>query len=228
MQKVAILQSCYLPWRGYFDIIGSVDTFVIYDDVQYTKNHWHNRNQIKTQHGLKWLTVPVLKPESGLHNIEDVRVDGRFAINHWKTISQSYSKAAYFRDYRDWVGSLFESVSSMGTLSEVNIFLLKEISLKLGLSTNFVMSREFGREGSRTGRLVRICEQLGATNYLSGPSARAYLEVEEFRDAGIDVSWVNYGGYPQYGQIHGAFEPAVSIIDLIFNAGPDARKYMKS
>lgn len=226
--RVAILQSCYIPWKGYFDIIGSVDVFVIYDDVQYSKNHWHNRNRIKTQQGPLWLTVPVSKAEGAHQNIEDVRLPQPFARKHWQTISQAYAKAAHFQTYAAKLEALYREAEAFTSLSELNVHFMKAISRELGLAPKFIHSSEIDAPGEKTGRLLTICRALNATHYLSGPSAKAYLETDKFEAAGIAVEWMDYSGYPEYPQIHGPFDHAVSIVDLLMNTGPDARNFMKS
>lgn len=227
-RRVAILQSNYIPWKGYFDIIGSVDAFIVYDDVQYSKNHWHNRNVIKTQHGLKWLTIPVSKTEGAFQTIDSVRVSSSFAQKHWRTISQSYAKATYFPMYQEEVASLFREIDHMNSLSELNVFLLKAICALLKINTEFISVRDLQSRGQRTDRLVALCKELDATTYLSGPSAQTYIEVEKFREAKIELEWMSYAGYPQYPQLHGQFEHGVSILDLLFNMGPTVRNFMKT
>lgn len=226
--RIAILQSAYIPWKGYFDIIGSVDAFVIYDDVQYSKNHWHNRNQIKTQHGLKWLTVPVAKAEGAHQNIDSMQIAAPFAERHWRSLAQAYARAPHFGRYAGLVEELYASVARIDSLSALNRRMLEAIAAELGLATPFVSSGELGIGGGQSERLVNICRALGATAYLSGPSARSYLDEGRFAAAGIAVEWMDYAGYPEYRQLHGAFSHNVSILDLLFNAGPEARRYMKS
>lgn len=227
-KRVAILQSCYIPWKGYFDIIGSCDIFVVYDDVQYRKNHWHNRNIIKTQHGTKWLTVPVSKAGSAFAPIDSVRIAEKFAETHWRTIAQSYSRAPFFPRYGPMLEALYKEAEAIDHLSSLNILFLKAISSELGFDTRFVLSSTLEASGGKTDRLVEICRKLQATNYLSGPSATAYLETGKFDDAGIVLQWMDYSGYPEYKQLHGGFEHAVSIIDLLMNVGPQARNFMKA
>jgi len=228
LTKIAILQSCYVPWKGYFDIIGSVDAFIVYDDVQYSKNHWHNRNLIKTQHGPKWLTIPVSKPDSGFANIDDMRITQPFAARHIQSIRQAYARAPHFEAEWPMVAHLYAQAEAMASLSQVNLLFLEAISDRLGFRTGFVSSATLDAAGSKTDRLLEICQRLGATQYLSGPSAQSYLDVDKMARAGISVEWMNYSGYPVYPQLHGAFDPAVSILDLLFNVGPAARDYMKA
>jgi hypothetical protein len=226
--SVAILQSCYIPWKGYFDLIGSVDVFVIYDDVQYSKNHWHNRNQIKTQHGLKWVTIPVSKSEGAFPQIDQVRIAEPFARKHWASIAQAYAKAPFFKLYAEQIEALFLRAEAMDKLSDINAMFLVELSKRLGFETRIVMSNTLVAAGRRTDRLLSICQELGAGLYLSGPSAKDYFEGHKFEAAGIGYTWMDYGGYQSYPQLHGDFEGAVTVLDLLFNTGPNARRYMKA
>src|SRR4051812_38545111 len=159
-RRAAILQSCYIPWKGYFDIIAKVDVFVIYDDVQYSKNHWHNRNLIKTPHGTKWLTVPVAKADGAFQKIEDVRLPQPFAAKHWQTISQAYARAAHYAEYQARLGELYRQADEIASLSGVNVLFLKAIADLLGLGTEFVWSRDLTAHGVKTDRLLNICREL--------------------------------------------------------------------
>ena len=226
--RVAILQSAYIPWKGYFDIIGSVDAFVVYDDVQYSKNHWHNRNQIKTQSGPKWLTVPVSMGKGSFQPIDEVKVAQPFAAKHWRSIEQSYARAPFFSLYREWLADLYSQAAGLDSLSAVNLLFLTAICKQLGIRTRFLSSREMNIGGGQTERLVNICGELHAGTYLSGPSAKSYLDLGQFTAAGIAVEWMDYANYPEYGQLHGPFSHAVSVLDLILNIGPEARNHMKS
>lgn len=227
-RRVAILQSCYIPWKGYFDIIGSVDVFVIYDDVQYPqRTHWHNRNLIKTQHGVKWLTVPVSKAGASLQKIEEVRLPQPFATKHWQSIRNAYARAPHYAEYAPRLADLYHQADQLDSLSKLNALFLTSIAQWLGLGAQFVWSRDLAGVGAKTDRLLSICKELGASRYLSGPAAKSYFEMEKFDAAGIAVDWMDYSGYPQYPQLHGPFEHGVSIIDLLFNVGREARNYMK-
>ena len=226
--RVAILQSAYIPWKGYFDIIGSVDRFVIYDDVQYSKNHWHNRNLIKTKSGTQWLTIPVSKGGSSFQAIDQVVIAQPFVQKHWRSIEHSYRRAPFFETYRAWLAGLYEAVGELDHLSAINRLFLEAICERLDIKTQFVTASEMGINGGQTERLVDICRALGATTYLTGPSAQSYLDVGMFDAAGIAVEWMDYADYPEYGQMHGPFDHAVTILDLLLNVGPEARAYMKS
>lgn len=227
-KTTAIVQSNYIPWRGYFDLINSVDEFILYDDAQYTRRDWRNRNAIKSPNGLLWLTIPVQVKGKYLQKIKDTVVaDDNWSHDHWNTIVHNYSKAGYFSDYRDFFQDLYLG-SQEKFLSQINYRFISEICRILGIKTTITSSMDYDSVGSRTEKLINLCKQTGATNYLSGPAAKVYLEEEVFAREGISVSYVDYTGYPEYGQLYAPFESRVSIIDLVFNQGPNATKYMKS
>lgn len=220
--KVAIIQSNYLPWKGYFDIIRDVDLFVFYDDVQYTVRDWRNRNKIKGKDGELWLTVPV-SADSREKRIQDVTIaDPAWAAKHWKTMRYYYEKAPHFARYRDF----FEHVYMERTwthLSELNQFLIQAIARDaLGLETRFVTSDGFKAQGQKQDRLIDILRQVGATAYLSGPAARDYIDLAGFEAAGIELYYKDYSGYLPYPQAHAPFNHGVSIVDLLFQTGPEA------
>jgi hypothetical protein len=228
MKKIAISQSNYIPWKGYFDLINSVDEFVLYDDVQYTRRDWRNRNQIKTPAGVQWLTIPVeVKGKFAQKINETVISDAGWANRHWQTIAGNYARAVHFAEYRAWAEALYRDTNET-LLSQVNRRFLTAIAGQLGIRTVFRASAEFALTGDRSERLLNICRQAGANVYLSGPAARDYLDGELFRRAGVAVEWMDYAGYPPYRQLHGDFQHGVSVLDLLFNEGPRATSFMKS
>lgn len=229
MKTVAISQSNYIPWKGFFDMINSVDEFVIYDDMQFTKRDWRNRNQIKTANGLLWLTIPVKVKGKFHQKIYETEIETTdWADKHWKTIQMAYSKAPYFKMQSERFAALFESASKMQFLSDVNELFLQEICKILEIKTPLLHSRDFNLHEGKTERLVGLCQDLKASTYVSGPAAKDYIVREQFLNAGIDLKWMNYSNYPVYPQIHGEFTHGVSVLDLMFNVGPDFKKYMKS
>jgi hypothetical protein len=226
--RAAILQSCYIPWKGYFDIIAMVDVFVVYDDVKYSKNHWHNRNLIKTQHGLKWLTVPVSRAHDRIDSIDNMRIARPFAHKHWRSIAQSYAKAPFFRKYSEQLEHCFTIAGSLENLSAVNVLFLRVLCEKLGIRTRIISSRDLKARGSPTERLVNICREIGANIYLSGPSAKAYIDEGVFAKSAVGLEWMDYSSYARYSQLHGPFAHGVTILDLILNEGPEAWTFLKS
>jgi len=231
MKRVAILQSSYIPWKGYFDIIAGVDEFILYDDAQYTKNDWRNRNLIKTSTGTAWLTIPVLfKGKFGQKICEAEIGDPRWAARHWKSLQTFYARADCFAAVAPTIRSLYEHAAAERSLSNVNRLFLCTVCDLLGIATRITRSADYQIFGNRTERLVHLCEQAGATEYLTGPSARVYLEEEKFAARGIAIRWMGYAGYPEYPQLHNPpFIHEVSILDLLFNVGAGkAARYMLS
>jgi hypothetical protein len=226
-RRVAILQSNYVPWKGYFDLIGSVDEFVLYDDVQYTKNDWRNRNRIKTAQGVQWLTIPVRIGGRFGQRVRDAEIaETGWGRKHWRTLSQSYARAPHFERAREAFEDLYMNTSET-SLSLVNRQLLERACTLLDIQTRISWSHEYSTSEGRIERLVDLCRQLGADEYLTGPAARSYLDVEAFEREGIRVIWMDYANYPEYPQLFPPFVHEVSILDLLFNAGPDATRYLK-
>lgn len=229
-KKIAILQSNYIPWKGYFDLINSVDEFIVYDDMQYTVDDWRNRNKVKTKQGVQWITIPVSKKGRLNMKISEIKVaDARWARKHWTTLSNTYARTRYFKEYAD----LFEDIylhraNALESLSDINFLFMTEINRIFGISTNLRLSSEFELGEGKTEHLLNICKQTGADIYLSGPAASDYLDEGIFNRDGIDVQWMDYNNYPQYTQQHGTFEHGVTILDLLFNTGDNATHYMKS
>lgn len=228
MKTVAIVQSCYIPWKGYFDLIERADEFIFYDDRQYTKNDWRNRNRIKTPEGAQWLTIPI--SQSGRHGQridEATASDLRWPAKHWKAIAQNYSRAPAFDEYADLFEQLYASINDPH-LTVINGTFLRAICKVLGIPTTFSHSSDYPAEGKRSERVLSLCRAAGATRYLSGPRARGYLDESLFREAGIEIEYIDYSHYPEYPQLYPPFDHAVTILDLIFNVGEDAQRYLRS
>lgn len=227
MKKVAIIQSNYLPWKGYFDLIAAVDEFVLYDDMQYTRRDWRNRNQIKTPQGLQWLTVPVVVKGRYHQSILETEIDGSdWAARHWRTIEQNYRRATHFDAIAEWLRPIYLE-RSYTHLSPLNRDLLTGVCDYLGISTHITSSSDYTLADGKTERLVDLCAQLGASEYISGPSAKDYVDASLFEARGIALTWFDYAGYPAYPQLWGEFTHTVSIVDLLFNCGPSAKTYMR-
>ncbi len=218
MRRIAIIQSAYIPWRGFFDLIDRCDQYVIYDQMQFVKRHWHNRNRIRTPQGAGWLTIPVVSKSRFEQPIDEVVVsDPTWAERHWATLRGSYARCPGFVETAAWLQPLYESLAHEPRLTVINERFLRAVAGRLGVTTEIVRDAPLGATGSKTARLLDVCLKLGATHYLSGPSARSYLDESAFAEAGIAVEWMGYEGYPTYPQAWGAFEPAVSIVDLLLN-----------
>lgn len=222
--RAVILQPMYLPWIGYFNLIDQSDVFVFLDDVQFSVQSWQQRNKIKTSQGWLWLTVPILR-EFG-SKIKEIKVNNNinWSKKHWASVRQNYSKAPYFKEY----SKPFEEIYSQEWeyLADLDITLIKVITTTLGLKTEFVLSSELAVEGEKTERVINILEKLGASEYISGPAAKSYIEVEKFTEAGITLYWHEYE-HPVYPQLYGEFIPYLSVIDLLFNCGPESKRYIR-
>jgi len=225
MKKVAVIQSNYIPWKGYFDIIHDVDLFVFYDDVQYSKNDWRNRNKILTAQGATWLTIPVGSYQGEL--ICEIELTNTlWAKKHWKSIKQSYSKAPYFKTYEGFFERAYLE-TEWNNLSVLNHFLIKSIATEfLGIDVEFKDSREFDPVGNKLDRLLDLLQKVEAGLYVSGPTARDYIDEKRFEDAGIDLVFKDYLGYPEYPQRYQPFDHYVTVLDLLFNCGPEAPYYI--
>jgi len=225
-KRVAIVQSSYVPWKGYFDMMRRVDEFILYDDAQYTRRDWRNRNQIKTKDGLLWLTIPVEVKGKFTQQIKDVRIsDPRWADRHFKTIAAAYARAAHFRDYRDAIEQLYRT-ATFSHLSEINRHFTAGLARLLGVDVTLSSSMDYQLPEGRVERVIALCQQAAATSYISGPSARSYIDDAMFASAGIELGYMDYSGYREYEQIHPPFVHHVSVIDLLFNAGPLATDYL--
>lgn len=228
-KTVAIVQSCYVPWKGYFDLINCVDEFILYDDRQFTRRDWRSRNRIKTPQGVTWLTIPVSVKGKYHQRIDETAVaEPAWADRHWKTLVHSYAAAAAFREYAPLIEGLYEQASRERLLSRINRCFIDGVCELMGIDTRRSWSTDYTADGERTARLVSLCKAAGASRYLSGPTARDYLEETAFADAGIELEYADYSGYPEYEQLYPPFEHAVTILDLIFHVGSDAPRYMKS
>jgi hypothetical protein len=227
--NVVILQPSYIPWRGVFDQIQRADLFVFYDDVQYDKRGWRNRNQIKTPHGKQWLTIPVYSRGAQTQNIpiHQIRIVWETPWNeiHLKAIQQSYSKAPHFEQYLPLLETFFQRHDEF--LADFTIDFTVALARELGNThTRFMRSSEIGGiNGQKTDRLIQILQAVGATHYISGPSAQDYVEQEKFDKSGITLEYMQYD-YPEYSQLYPPFDPYVSVLDLLFMTGSEAPRYI--
>jgi len=226
-KSVAIVQSNYIPWKGYFDLVASVDEFVLFDDAQYTRRDWRNRNLIKTAHGPLWLTIPVRVKRRFHQRIRETVVsDAAWNMRHFKTICHSYARAPYFDRYHGFLKELYLGCDER-CLSLCNHRFLRAFCDLLSIPATFSWSMDYEQATGRNERLLSICKQAGATEYFSGPAARVYLDESLFAQEGIRVRWMDYSGYPEYPQLHPPFDHHVSVLDLILTMGPEASTYMK-
>lgn len=227
MKKVAILQSNYIPWKGYFDMIAAVDEFIIYDDMQYTKRDWRNRNQIKTPQGVKWLTVPVLVKGKYHQKIRDTEIDGdEWAKTHWAMLYQNYRKSPHYAEIANFLEPLYLE-SGYSHISQLNRSLIEGICKYLRIETKISNSWDYPLADGKTERLASLCASAGGTEYISGPSAKNYIDKDVFTSMAIQLTWFDYDGYQEYPQLWGEFTHGVTILDLLFNCGRDAHRYMR-
>jgi hypothetical protein len=222
-KRIALLQSNYIPWIGYFDIVNNVDVFVIYDSVQYTKNDWRNRNQIKTANGPIWLTIPISSSKSSNQSIRDVKIASpQWARKHWKSIELAMGKCPHFELYRDdWFG-WYEIAEELDQLHEVNVLFFRGVCKQLGIKSKILFDWDVSYSGQTPSeKIASICESLNADIYLTGPSGLNYMNIDVFAEKGIGVDVIRYD-YQPYKQLHGGHIAKLSALDLLANVGPDA------
>lgn len=226
--KCVILQPSYLPWRGYFHQIHEADTFVFYDDVQYDKRGWRNRNRIKTQQGIQWLTIPVNAKGAQVDKtpINDISIcwDEAWNVKHWTALKHAYGKAPYFRQYSPLLEEFYSRRPEL--LVDFTIDFTVALAKELGIDkTRFIRSSSLNIGGTKTERLLGILQALYATHYISGPSAKNYLEEDQLQAAGVSLEYMIYD-YPEYEQLYPPYDGQVSILDLLFMTGPHAPSYI--
>lgn len=218
MARVVVLQSDYLPWKGYFDLIHDADVFVFYDEVKYTKNDWRNRNRVCSRNGVHWITIPVAQ-DAVKQKISDVELPANgWEGRHFKTLYFTYKRAPHFAQLESLLEAFFRR-PRWTHLSLLNQALIRELCAQLGIRTRLLDSTGFRLDGDRVTRLLGLLEQLGASTYISGPSGREYLEPVRaaFEARGIRITYKDYSGYPEYPQLSRPFTHGVSIVDMIAN-----------
>lgn len=226
-KKIAIVQSNYIPWKGYFDMIAAVDEFILYDDMQYTRRDWRNRNQIKTPQGLQWLTVPVLVKGKYHQKIRETEIDGKdWASCHWKALAQNYRRSDHFSEVAEFLEPLYLGMEHTH-LSQLNRRFIEAICNYLEIGTVITNSSDYELVEGKTQRLANLCVQAQGTEYISGPAAKDYIEQQYFNEMGIKLTWFDYSGYPEYPQLWGEFSHGVTVLDLLFNCGRKAPQYMR-
>jgi len=227
MKSILITQSNYIPWKGYFDSIQCCDVFVVYDDMQYTKLDWRNRNKVKSNDGVKWLTIPVKTSGKYFQKIKDTKIaDKNWNIDHWNRIKEYYRKANCFKEMVDWIEPLYRNCK-FEYLSEINIHFIQAINSFMGIETEIRFSSEFELHEERTQRLINICKDLGGTDFYAGPAAKNYIDMKKFEQEDLRLHWLNYSKYKEYTQLYPPFKHGVSILDLILNMGEESPNYLK-
>jgi hypothetical protein len=218
-KSIAVVQSNYLPWIGYFDLIASVDEFVLYDDMQFTKRDWRNRNKIKTPDGEIWLTVPVDTKGKYFQKINQTKIQGtKWQAEHWKSFQANYKRAPFFSEITELIFEVYNS-RTWWRLSDLNRTLIEIFLEYLEIDTAVSDSSKYELVGNRSEKLAHLCKQANATTYVSGPSARDYLLESHFAERQIEVKWFEYVCFPEYPQQWGTFKSNLSIIDVLMNNG---------
>jgi hypothetical protein len=226
MTTLAVLQPGYLPWLGFFDQMRRADVFVYYDDVQFDKHGWRNRNRIKTPAGPHWLTVPVRHHGLGQPGILDVQIESTqpWARTHVRTLQQYYARAPFVDTYLPELSELLQRPWTR--LVDLDLAVVGLMARWLHVAPVIHRSSELGVGGEKSDRLLKLCAHFGATRYLTGDAARSYLEVEQFAARGVEVVWQEYP-HPVYPQLHGDFIPYLSAIDLILNCGSQSAAVLR-
>jgi hypothetical protein len=226
-KRVAIVQSNYIPWKGYFDMIAAVDEFILYDDMQYTRRDWRNRNQIKTPQGVQWLTIPVKVKGRYHQTIRETEIEKTlWAKDHWKALTQNYRRAPCFKEIAVWLEPLYLTEQPTH-LSQLNRRFIEAICAYLGIGTTISNSWDYPLSEGKSERLADLCASAGGSEYISGPAARNYIEEAIFSERGIKLTWFDYASYPEYPQLWGDFTHGVTILDVLFNCGKDASHSMR-
>jgi hypothetical protein len=228
VKTVSIIQSNYIPWKGYFDIIGLSDEFIILDTVQYTRRDWRNRNRIKGKAGELWLTIPVSSKGKYEQRIDETEIaDPGWAERHWKSLEMTYSRLEGARRFGPALRETYEAAAREPMLSGVNRLFLERICGLLGIRTRITSAADYPDTADKAGRIIGLCEAAGATRYISGPAAQNYLDPDAFARRGIELHYMDYAGYPEYPQLAEPFEHGVSVLDLMFCTGERAADFMK-
>jgi len=232
--NLVVLQSNYIPWKGYFDLIKSADLFVVYDSAQYTKNDWRNRNLLIGPTGPTWLTIPVRTTGLSTQKISEATItDSRWARKHWKTVTQDLGKRSYFSTYEEQWASWFNEASELDRLHDINLLFLRGIAEQLSISTPIVNDTDYEiwsdkKQGSATERLLELCLRVGASTYITGPAGLNYMDLTAFKASCIQVEVIDYSAYPEYPQAGNSFTHGVSVLDLLANVGPSAAMHLQA
>jgi hypothetical protein len=225
-RRVAIIQSSYIPWRGYFAMIAACDAFVFLDSVQFTRRDWRTRNAIKTSNGVIWLSVPV-KQKGNFHaSIDSIQIaEPTWARKHLRSFESAYSRAHAFKAIFPALTEGFLAIEHEASLSTMNQHLTRTICGILDIKTPLLrdvdlVPRTDLEAMDATDRLIQLALAAGGSEYVSGPSAKSYLDESRFHAVGLSVAWMDYAScLVPYQQLWGDFEPAVSIVDPLLNLG---------
>lgn len=225
MSKVIITQPNYIPWKGYFSNMRDVDYLVIYDDVQYTRRDWRNRNYMITSNGPVLISIPVNTKGKFHQKINETTIsDQNWYIKHWNFIETNYKKTKFFSEYRDIFYNLYYNIET-NIISEIDLIFITKIIELLKLDIKILKSSDLNVLGDRNTRLLNICKMLDSDTYYSGPAAKSYLDEKLFTDNNIQINYYNYNNFKEYQQNWNGFDHKVSILDMFFNLGPDTINY---
>lgn len=221
--RVGILQPGYLPWLGFFEQVCRCDQFVLFDDVQFDKNSWRNRNRIKTPEGPLWLTVPVRhRGHIGQTLLQtEITECTVWPRKHLNTLHAYYGKAPHFKRYIEGLAGIYRR--KWVYLVDLDLALIFHLLEVLGITTPVLRSSELGITGKSTERLVTICKALKADRFYEGAAGQDYIEAEKFAEAGIVLEYQHYE-HPTYPQLYGEFIPYLSVVDVLFNCGEESLK----
>lgn len=233
MKRITVLQSNYLPWRGYFDFMAKSDEFIVYDSCQYTVNDWRNRNQVKTHDGVRWITVPVVTKGRFGQRIADAEVvDHRWVRTHLSTVAACLGRAASGAPMLDMLGDCYDAAAKTRWLHEINVGFLAAIHASFGFACRLSDDSEYGidrlGELSPSAKVAELVRRAGGTRYLTGPRGLDYLDVGDFADRHIGIDVLDYSTLVPYPQLYGDFVDHVSVIDLLANAGTQSGAYLTS
>ncbi len=226
-KKIAMLQPNYIPWKGTFDLINQVDVFVFYDDVQYTRKDWRSRNIIKTPHGDKWLSVPVIhngRRDQLIYEAE-INTNEDWQTVHYKTLKFAYSKAKFFDDYHFILEELYLK-NTWQKIADLDIFATKLIAKVLGINVEWVRSSDLNITGNKDGeKVIKICNHLNCNYFINGPASKEFMNEQIFNEAGVKLNYIEYN-YKEYDQLYPPFNHYVSVLDVLFNCGDRASEFI--
>ncbi len=223
--KVFINQSIFIPWKGFFDNIAAADLYIVYDHVAFNQPSFRNRNKIQTAQGPSFVSIPVQKMPLGTAINKILIADDKWGTKCWNKIESNYRKAKFYKEYANEFKPIFKETTEL-RLSEINLIFIQRICELLNINTPIALDTDFQLAGERNQKLISLCHQCNATHYLSGPGAKEYLDIKTFKKNGIEVEFSDYDKYQPYSQMFHPFSHYVSILDMLFNLGPQTSKYM--
>ena len=225
--KIIITQSNYIPWKGYFTTMKKATHIILYDDAQYTRRDWRNRNKIITNQGPSWLSIPIDVKGKFHQKVNEAKVKNQtWPQDHWNKIYNSYNKAPFFHDYGDYFKNIYlDELGRLEYLTDINKLMLQKCNDLLGIQINILDSRDFVIRGGKTEKLINICKDLDADEYFTGPAAKNYMDESIFTENNIKLTYYDLDGFPEYQQLWGDFDHHVSVLDMFFNLGKNTRDY---